>query len=313
MQWQGMQAQWAAVMQMENLRLQQLASLQAAMLNNMTQELARLGDTEVPVPRDTVHGKIAPSPDSDIPLLVRKMEPMKLTTPETMSPRSSAGGSPTISSKKSSPAWSCGSTLSGKVLPPPGLELLEPLAPPGLEHLLSPPPSPSEVDSDKDADFHKGLVVATSTALGRVVTQVSWQIANPQAKLRVSCGSALVSPPFAAGGMEGLRLLFTPGERWTIDWKKAAKKTVKKGKKAVDRAPQFGALQLKFAGDLACAAPMTLLFTLAGEQLGPITASPGQSTCLVCELRKDWRPEISSLDGSLTVGVDIVSHRATQD
>ena len=33
-----------------------------------------------------------------------------------------------------------------------------------------------------------------------------------QAKLQVSCGSALVSPTFSAGGMEGLRLLFSPGE-----------------------------------------------------------------------------------------------------
>ncbi|CAE7041710.1 EDEM2 [Symbiodinium natans] len=309
MQWQGMQPSWAAVMQMENLRLQQLAALQAAMISDMKQELARVGDgdalsqtRELPNSRRTC--------DPDVPSLVRKMEPMKLATPETLSPRSSAGGSPTISSK-TSPAWSCGSTLSSKVSAPPGLEeLLDVCAPPGLESMIvSPPTTPSYdlPDSDKEADLQKGLLVTTSNTLGSSVTQVTWHIANPQAKLRVSCGSALVSPSFAAGGLEGLRLLFSPGERWLVDWKRAAKKTVKKGKKAVDRAPQYGALHLKFSGDFTGGEPMTLLFNLAGEQLGPITAHPGQSTCLICELRKDWRLETNSLDGSLTVGVDIVS------
>lgn len=312
MQWQGMQsAQWAAMMQMENLRLQQLAALQAAMISDMKQELARTGDTTdvLTTTKETSNRSTACDSDPDVPsLLNRKMEPMKLATPETLSPRSSAGGSPTISSK-TSPAWSCGSMLSCKVSAPPGLEPLEVSATPGLENAaFSSPPTPSCLDSDKEADHQKGLIVATTTTLGSSVTQVTWHIANPQAKLRVSCGSALVSPPFAVGGLEGLRLLFSPGERWLVDWKKAAKKTLKKGKKAVDRAPQYGALQLKFAGDFACSEPMTLLFNLAGEQLGPITANPGQSTCFVCELRKDWRLETNGLDGSLTVGVDIVSH-----
>ncbi|CAE7363653.1 EDEM2 [Symbiodinium sp. CCMP2456] len=298
------------IVAMENLRLQQLAALQAAMISDMKQELTRTGDTAdvLNTTRETSNRSTTCDLDPDVPsLLNRKMEPMKLATPETLSPRSSAGGSPTISCK-TSPAWSCGSMLSCKVSAPPGLELLEVSAPPGLENALSSPPTPSCPDSDKEADHQKGLLVATTTTLGSSVTQVTWHIANPQAKLRVSCGSALVSPPFAAGGLEGLRLLFSPGERWLVDWKKAAKKALKKGKKAVDRAPQYGALQLKFAGDFACSEPMTLLFNLAGEQLGPITANPGQSTCFVCELRKDWRLETNGLDGSLTVGVDIVSH-----
>lgn len=37
-----------------------------------------------------------------------------------------------------------------------------------------------------------------------------------KAKLHVSCGSALVSPPFAVG-IDGVRLLFSPGEQLGFD------------------------------------------------------------------------------------------------
>ena len=36
------------------------------------------------------------------------------------------------------------------------------------------------------------------------------------------------------------------------------------------------------------------------EQLGPITANPGQSTCFVCELRKDWRLETNGREVELS-------------
>ena len=40
---------------------------------------------------------------------------------------------------------------------------------------------------------------------------VTCRVGLIKAKLHVSCGSALVSPPFAVG-IEGVRLLFSPGE-----------------------------------------------------------------------------------------------------
>ena len=59
---------------MENLRLQQIAAMQSAMINSMSQEIAKQGEEDVEVPERK---------------LLRAMEPVKIATPETMSPHSS--------------------------------------------------------------------------------------------------------------------------------------------------------------------------------------------------------------------------------
>eukprot|EP00913_Durusdinium_trenchii_P020668 g19409.t1 len=60
--------------------------------------------------------------------------------------------------------------------------------------------------------------------------------------------------------MEGLRLLFSPGEGW---WHEFQAKKAKKTKRRAERLPRFGALQLKLAGDLS-GAPVTLVFRMGG-------------------------------------------------
>ena len=73
-----------------------------------------------------------------------------------------------------------------------------------------------------------------------------------------------------------------------------------------------------------CASLCSWLVSNAQVKQSPIQVNPGHSTCLTCELDKDWRRETDSAlaalretlretlrgstgtDGSLTVGVDII-------
>ena len=66
---------------MENIRLQQIAAMQHAMINSMSQEIAKQGEVELEVPERK---------------LLRPMEPVKIATPETLSPHSSLSSTSTL-------------------------------------------------------------------------------------------------------------------------------------------------------------------------------------------------------------------------
>jgi len=294
MQWQQMSAQWAAMMQMENLRLQQIAAMQSAVINTMSQEMAKQADSEHQAQgKDEKSAANFPVEPAMVRKLVRPLEPtlepMKIATPETLSPQSTS-------------SWAAMSYFSP--LPSPASMSVTPHlpAPPGLELSVMPERELSPVASE-ELENMKGLSITTSQVPGGTVTHVVWQIANPQAKLQVSCGSALVSPSFTAL-TAGLRLLFSPGECW---WHDFQAKKAKKGKRRAERLPRFGALHLKLSGDMASQAQVTLVFMVGGARQKPIRVTSGHSTCLTCELDKDWRRETDSTDGSLTVGVEIMS------
>lgn len=305
MQWQQMSAQWAAMMQMENLRLQQIAAMQSAMIDSMSQEMAKNGEDHRTNSDKNGSDEEVPSRHQMPRKLVRplepNLEPMKIATPETLSPQSAGSLS----------AFSYVSPLPSPASLPSPIAMQSPQVtphlppPPGLELSVLPQREASEnsIGTSEDPDNLKGLSITTSQQQVGMVTHVVWQIANPQAKLQVSCGSALVSPSFTVNLTEGLRLLFSPGECW---WHEFQAKKAKKGKRRAERLPRFGALHLKLSGDLACGAQVTLVFTVGGVKQSPLQVSPGHSTCLTCELDKDWRRETDGTDGSLTVGVDII-------
>lgn len=134
-----------------------------------------------------------------------------------------------------------------------------------------------------------------------------WTITNPNAKFKGSCGCALVSPPFSAGGLEGLRVIFSPGESWANAQPKDKKMKKKEEKsKGWPKAPRFGSLQLKF-GDQPTVQEVTLFFQVADtRQLGPFTACSEHCTSQVCELASDWRSLVDP-SGSLTIRVEVLS------
>eukprot|EP00438_Fugacium_kawagutii_P022687 Skav224911 [mRNA] locus=scaffold1112:525658:531059:- [translate_table: standard] len=299
MQWQQMSAQWAAMMQMENLRLQQIAAMQSAMIDSMSQEMAKKSEETCTNSVKAEEGtcRIERPAHSTARKLIRplepSLEPMKIATPETLSPQSTSSLS----------AFSNLSYLSP--LPSPALSEAMPhlSAPPGLELSVQREASENSIGTSEDLESLKHLTITTSKLQAGMVTHILWSIAHPQAKLQVSCGSALVSPSFTANSTEGLRLLFSPGESW---WHEFQAKKAKKGKRRAERLPRFGALHLKLSGDIAGGAEVTLVFTVGGVKQSPMKVTPGHSTCLTCELDRDWRRETDSTDGSLKVGVDII-------
>mmetsp|Transcript_71997 Transcript_71997/g.171983 ORF Transcript_71997/g.171983 Transcript_71997/m.171983 type:complete len:284 (+) Transcript_71997:1-852(+) len=277
---QMQQMQWAAAMEMENRRLQQIAAAQAAMIRDISQE---------------IHGaaKLGTNRKQQKP-----KQPPALSPWQSMEPLKIAVDSPQSTACSEGPAFSYMSPL-----PSPG-SLSPPLSPPMTPPGLAPCPPPGLEPSDEETE-NPGLTIEmenpsfsiSSSPLEGVTA--TWTIANPEAKLRVSCGSALVSPPLS-GLAEGLRLLFSPGEKWLHDFQ--AKKA-KKCKKSAERHPRFGALQLKFAGERTSTEPLTLIFTVGKVRLQPVTACAGEGACRV-ELPRDWRLEVEG--GSLTVGVEVI-------
>eukprot|EP00913_Durusdinium_trenchii_P034356 g32143.t1 len=131
-----------------------------------------------------------------------------------------------------------------RIRPPPGLP--EPLTEASASEPSStePPAEPLELGG-----FQWTITTLDSELVSSKRGDRWFGFRNPNAKFKGSCGCALVSPPFSAGGLEGLRVIFSPGET-----------------------PRFGSLQLKF-GDQPTVQEVTLFFQVADtRQLGPFTA-----------------------------------------
>lgn len=210
--------------------------------------------------------------------------------------------------------------------PPPGLETL-PISyrpPPGLDQpscvvfpvtsACSCEPMQQRCGTQKDAKEgnvdtkqnhdERPLSVTTSRVNGITTSQMLWRIANPHNKFKSSCGCAMVSQSFSAGGLTDLRLMFAPGAQWAAE--QAQKHKGKKGRRcSAEPLPPHGYLQLKFAGE-TCATEEVKLYLFVGSiRLGPYTANPCKCTSQVYELPSDWRREVTA-SGLIIVGVDVV-------
>lgn len=114
----------------------------------------------------------------------------------------------------------------------------------------------------------------------------------------------MVSQSFNAGGLSGLRLMFTPGGQWAAE--QAQKHKGKKDRKRLaESLPLNGSLQLKFGGETCATEEVQLCFSVGSMQLGPFLASPWKSTSQVYELPSDWRDEVTT-SGMIVVGLKIV-------
>eukprot|EP00438_Fugacium_kawagutii_P006873 Skav205288 [mRNA] locus=scaffold1690:369896:374650:+ [translate_table: standard] len=120
-----------------------------------------------------------------------------------------------------------------------------------------------------------------ASAHTEINTSWEWTIVNPNAKFKGNCACPLVSPPFSAGSLEDLRVIFSPGECWVNAQPKDAKKMKKKNddtKKAWQKLPRHGSLQVKF-GEHPGVQRVTLFFQIGDSlRLGPFGACPEHST-----------------------------------
>lgn len=174
---------------------------------------------------------------------------------------------------------------------------------------IRPPPGLPEPLTEVDASTGSSSAGFAEAQIEEnlIATSWEWTIVNPNAKFKGNCGCPLVSPPFGAGCLEDLRVIFSPGESWVNAQPKDAKKMKKKDetKKAWQKLPKHGSLQVKF-GEQPGVQRVTLFFQIGDSyRLGPFSACPEHSTSQVCELTQDWRSFIDQSKGSLTIRVEV--------
>lgn len=129
-----------------------------------------------------------------------------------------------------------------------------------------------------------------------------WQLMNPSAKFKSSCGCALVSHPITVGDFEGLRVIFSPGKLWMSEYCRNTKKHKKT--QVTEALPKFGSLQLKLM-DSPASVGRRVFFVVGSLRVGPIQTKPGQVTTEVCELQSDWRGETTKYQGQLPIRVEV--------
>jgi len=173
---------------------------------------------------------------------------------------------------------------------------------------LAPAP-PRCADGLSDEGPHGGplqLLRGAGGAGGAAGACLEWRVECLQARLTSSCGSPLVSPTFALGGMPGLRLMFAPGAAWAARQVKGGRKLwAGRGASAGAEVPRHGALKLKA---LCAGHPASLSFylTVGGRRQGPCHCDFSEHAIQGCDLECDWLRQMDREAGCLRLQLDFV-------
>jgi len=158
----------------------------------------------------------------------------------------------------------CGSPPSAALAPPPGLAQS---APPGVFFpTFRPPPGlphPSQQLAGVGMDVH----AAPEKDSCDEAASTEWCIQNVFAKLKASCGFALISPSLQVGGCTDLRMHLLPGQAWAAS-QRSRKSASTKSRDFDVSAPVNGGVRLKFDG---CGEGARLEFYLF---VGPVRQGP---------------------------------------
>lgn len=266
--WTAQSSQWALLMQMENLRLEQQASVLREALTKTLVEMDKLQDQKMKLNEAKHRTRVKKVPSK----AVAPTEPWRLNIETTLTPPSS---SPILSP--------CSAPLPAPFRPPPGL--LPP--PPGL----FPEAETSSIDASPRSErgFDKVMSIQTTSIGHRKLTTFTWRILNPSAKFRVSAGFPLVSAPLSVEGRLGeLRLLFAPGSQWLVQNSKRKQKRTE-----TSNCSPFGSVQIKFSEEHSDVRFVTVHFTVGSMRLGPFKVDLTESTMFGCDLTLDWRNELN--------------------
>lgn len=152
---------------------------------------------------------------------------------------------------------------------------------------------------------NEGVTVTEQVVDGAQCQRAEWHIGHLSVKLRGCMGRALVSPPFAAWGMEDLRLMIYPDQKEPTTGPRSRRQKELYNKKVSD-GPLDGCLKLKVP---EC--PHTLVYYLTvgiaeRNRVGPCTQNFADSTVSMAADfgDMDWLQQVDG-DGGLTVSVDI--------
>lgn len=277
--WTAQSSQWALLMQMENLRLEQQASMLREALTNTLVEMDKLQDQKMKLNEAKHRTRVKKVPSK----AVVPTEPWRLNIETSLTPPSS---SPILSP--------CSAPFTAPFRPPPGL--LPP--PPGRLLPEAETLETSSIDASprSERDFEKVISIQTTSVGHRTLTTFTWRILNPSAKFRVSAGFPLVSAPLTVEGsrLGELRLLFAPGSQWLAqNSKRKQKKTTE-----MPNCSPFGSVQIKFSEEHSDVRFVTVHFTVGSMRLGPFKVDLTESTMFGCDLNLDWRNELVGNDSS---------------
>jgi hypothetical protein len=184
---------------------------------------------------------------------------------------------------------------------PPGLE------PPGNVPKSVPLADVSELAQsaiNTDEGSLEGVKVETTSTGGKDIVCAQWRIGHLSDKLKNCMGRSLVSSPFAAWGIEDLRLMVFPDGKDTLKGARS-KKAKEQYSKLVTEGPLEACLKFKVPD---CPPPHVLEYYLKiGEvRKGPFSHNFSESTVNGCsDFGVDWLKQVDS-DQSLTVTVEIL-------
>lgn len=150
----------------------------------------------------------------------------------------------------------------------------------------------------------EGIQVTEGEVEGQPCEIAEWRIGHLSSKLKGCMGKALVSPPFAAAGLEDVRLMVFP------DGKDAAKGPRSKRQKElyakkVSEGPLDGCLKMKFVPEEGSRV-LEYYLSVGSERRGPFKHDFGEKNINGCDdFEVDWLAQLDQ-DLSLTLRVQIL-------
>lgn len=207
---------------------------------------------------------------------------------------------------------------------PPGLPLTSPPKPPQSDAAdatdadssptLCSVPSASDVfcisSSDAEPGPLEGVTIGDGEVEGKSCVRAEWHIGNLSLKLKGCMGRALVSSPFAAAGLENLRLMICADGKDADKLQQGPRNRKQKElyAKKVTEGPLDGCLKLKVPTSASDAPQEIEYYMKAGtKRMGPFMHNFTENTVSGCDdFEVDWLTMLEA-DLSFTVCVEIVT------
>jgi hypothetical protein len=162
----------------------------------------------------------------------------------------------------------------------------------------------SALEFDGGEGSHEGIQVKVATVDGSSCERAEWKIRHLSTKLRGCMGRPLVSPPFSASGLDGLRLMVSPDGKECSTKGPRSKRQRDLYTKKIMEGPLEGCLKLKVPSGECC--ELEYYLKVGSVRCGPFKHNIAEDTVLGCDnFGVDWLKQVDA-DSSLTVSVEIM-------
>lgn len=163
-------------------------------------------------------------------------------------------------------------------------------------------------DADTEGGNFEGIVVVEGQVDGSPCVRAEWRIGNLSMKLRGCKGRALVSSPFAAAGLQDLRLMVCPDGKDGVGNDRRSRAQKELYVKKVTEGPLDASLRLKAPSSSSVNGPSEIQYFLkvGSKRMGPFRHNFAENTVSGCDsFGVDWLRQLDS-DQSLLVCVEVL-------